>query len=112
MIRHTNWANLKHLPPLPPNSDTTILLVVTAATTVVAQVLPEIEDPWPDSIGLDFPFTVAGAGAVLGLVVAHAQDRSSKGRDKFVRRLTVVGFAIGTAIYLVALIAQLLGVSL
>jgi len=45
----------------------------------VLAVLPLVEDPWPDTIGLGFPITTTAAGGVLaGLVFAAA---TSKRRD-------------------------------
>jgi hypothetical protein len=32
-------------------------------------VLPRVEDPWPETVGLGLPFTLAGAGGVLAGVL-------------------------------------------
>jgi hypothetical protein len=73
---------------------------------LVPAVLPRVEDPWPDAIGIGFPFTTAGGGVVLaGLVFATA---TSKRRERAMVWGSVVGFGIGIAFHVVALVAQVI----
>jgi hypothetical protein len=32
---------------------------------VLGSLLPHVENPWPDTIGIELPFAMAGAGGVL-----------------------------------------------
>jgi hypothetical protein len=68
-------------------------------------VLPRIEDPWPDTIGLDLPFALATAAVVLAgvvfTVVAHEK------RDRAVTLAAAWGFLLGVVFYVIALAAQL-----
>ncbi len=69
-------------------------------------VLPRVEDPWPDTIGIGFPVTTAGAGGVLaGLVFAAT---TSERHDSAIKWGTVVGFLIGSVLYFVSLLAQVI----
>lgn len=70
--------------------------------------LPEVENPIPKTIGLSFIFGAAGAGGVLALVLAISSGAFGERRDEWTRRGTACGFAIGLAVYLAALYAQLL----
>jgi hypothetical protein len=71
-------------------------------------VLPKVEDPIPNTIGLGSIFTVAGAGGVLLLVLASMLGLPDARRDAWGRRGMTAGFAIGSAIYLLALLVQVL----
>jgi hypothetical protein len=66
---------------------------------------PEVEDPWPDRIGIEFVFTAAGAGGVL-LGVLHAKSPPPV-RDQAINRGGRVGFYIGLGFYLLSLLVQL-----
>ncbi|HEX7245037.1 MAG TPA: hypothetical protein VF245_05665 [Solirubrobacterales bacterium] len=67
--------------------------------------LPRVEDPWPSSIGMDLPFTIAGAGGVFGAAVSfHA---ASERRERAVLLFGFLGFWLGTLFYVVALANQL-----
>lgn len=67
--------------------------------------LPRVEDPWPSSIGIELPFTTAGAGGMLGTVVSlHFKPAS---RDRAVMIGGLLGFWLGALFYLVALANQL-----
>lgn len=68
--------------------------------------LPEVEDPWPDRIGIEFILTAAGAGGVF-LGVLHAKSPPPV-RDQAINRGVRVGFYIGLGFYLLSLLAQLL----
>jgi hypothetical protein len=73
---------------------------------LVASVLPRVQDPWPTSIGLGFPFAVAGvAGSLADLVFSES---SSARRDRISRKANALGFRAGLAIYGLSLLVQLL----
>jgi hypothetical protein len=70
-----------------------------------ASILPRVENPLSESIGLGFPFALAGAGGVLGGVV-HAKASPAM-RDRAIIQGGLVGFSFGVAVYLLALAVQL-----
>lgn len=66
--------------------------------------LPEVEDPFPDRIGLTFPVGLAGACGVVGGVLGFiAWPRR---REQFISIGTVLGFCIGAGFYALSLIIQ------
>jgi hypothetical protein len=71
---------------------------------LVASLLPRVEDPLPDEIGLGVLLIMAGAGGVLGgvLFAFSAKER----REWAINRGGVIGFGIGFAYYLAALLVQ------
>lgn len=73
---------------------------------LVLLVLPRVEDPWPDTIGLGFLATAAGTGALLAVLAFATSD--PRRRERAVLWGTVIGFGAGGAFYLVSLVAQLL----
>jgi hypothetical protein len=66
--------------------------------------LPRVDDPWPDSIGLGFPFAIGGAAGVLASLVAA--DTSQAERDRAIRLGNLWGFRLGAGFYLLSLIFQ------
>jgi len=70
----------------------------------LAALLPRVEDPWPDTIGLDFPLTTAGAGGVLAGVLFN--EAGPRRRDRATRLGAVVGFWLGAVTYGLSLIVQ------
>jgi hypothetical protein len=68
--------------------------------------LPRVEDPWPRTVGIGFPFSAAGAGGVLGNVfwarhsVAERNQATSTGG--------FWGFWAGAVFYLALFANQLL----
>ena len=72
----------------------------------LAAALPRVEDPWPNTIGLSFPFSTAGAGGVLANVF---WARGSAAEQNRVTTLGgVVGFRLGAFAYLALSANQLL----
>lgn len=70
-----------------------------------AGVLPRVDNPWPESIGLDFPFTMAGAAGVVAALVPSARTAEQRERD-----IVLFGrgaFAISAVFYAVSLAVQL-----
>lgn len=70
----------------------------------VGSILPRVEDPLPDTIGLGFPFALAGAGGVLASVIYA--DANEDRRDRAIRSGGIAGFWVGAGIYLISLLAQ------
>jgi hypothetical protein len=69
-------------------------------------ILPHVRNPLPESIGLGFPFALSGASSMLaGLLKAEVPPRQ---RDRLINKAGVYGFVIGAALYLLALLDQLL----
>lgn len=67
--------------------------------------LPRVEDPWPDTIGLEFPFTLSAAcGAVTAFIYSDAPRVC---RDRAVRRGALAGFCFGILIYAISLVGPL-----
>jgi hypothetical protein len=59
------------------NGSASSVILAAVIGLIFASFLPEVEDPWPETIGLGFPFTLAGAGAIVGLVLAMSTSQSS-----------------------------------
>jgi hypothetical protein len=70
-------------------------------------VLPRVESPIPETIGLGAIFTAAGAGGVLLFVLAIMLRLPDAQRDAWGRHGMAGGFLLGLASYLIALLVQL-----
>jgi hypothetical protein len=68
--------------------------------------LPRVEDPWPDRIGLGFPFSMAGVGGVLGNVLWARHPPEEQNRMAGIGGLW--GFRFGAFAYLALSANQLL----
>ena len=68
--------------------------------------LPRVEDPWPESVGLDLPFSAAGVGGVLGNVVAAGRTPEERARVTGVCGLWF--FRLGALAYLLLAVNQIL----
>jgi len=65
---------------------------------------PRVENPLPESIGLDAPFVSAGMGGVLlGILFSPARQAT---RERAMRWGALVGFVLGAGLYAFALLAQ------
>lgn len=73
---------------------------------VVLTLLPQVEDPWPRTIGIGAPFAFALAGGVLARV-RFARDSRDR-RDDAIHHGTLWGFYIGASLYFLSLLNQLL----
>jgi hypothetical protein len=65
--------------------------------------LPEVEDPIPDRINVDVPFTWAGMGGFLAGLLFSVKPK----RERAMRIWGMFGFALGAGLYLLALAVQL-----
>ena len=74
------------------------------AAHLFASVVPEIENPLPDRIGLGFPFATAGAGGVLAGIV-HSESSTAR-RDRAIKQGGLIGFRLGVLAYLLVLVIQ------
>lgn len=81
-------------------------VVIFVGALLGASLFPQVEDPWPDRIGIDFVFTAAGAGGVL-LGVYHAKSPAPI-REQAINRGGRSGFYLGVGFYLLSLLVQLL----
>jgi hypothetical protein len=70
--------------------------------------LPRVEDPIPDTIGVGIIFSMAGAGGVVMLVLGSMLEMSAADLDAWARRGVYMGFIAGALFYAAALIGQLL----
>jgi hypothetical protein len=70
--------------------------------------LPRVEDPIPDTIGIGIIFSTAGAGGVVMLVLGSMLEMSAADLDAWARRGVCTGFVAGALFYAAALIGQLL----
>jgi hypothetical protein len=81
------------------------MLVLAISPIFLALLFPEVEDPWPEKIGLWFLFQAAGAGGfVMEIVYAKAPEAR---RDRAIRWGGLLGFRIGAGFYALSLLAQL-----
>jgi hypothetical protein len=67
--------------------------------------LPRVQNPWPESIGLGFPFAMAGAAGVLASMIQT--EASQTDRDRAIRIGNLWGFRLGALFYVVSLIFQI-----
>jgi len=74
---------------------------------LLATILPRVEDPIPDTIGIGALFSAAGAGGVVAMVAGSALGISRARQDQWARTGVSIGFAVGAAIYVTALLGQL-----
>jgi hypothetical protein len=73
---------------------------------LLAALVPKIEDPLPDRIGLGFPFAIAG---FCGVIAGLAKTTASPGRrEQAVNKAGLFGFLVGSGLYLLALAIQVL----
>ncbi len=70
----------------------------------IGAILPRVEDPWPERIGLGFPFMTSGAAAVAA--GAFLVEMRPARRDRIVSRFSQAGFWVGAALYLLSLLNQ------
>lgn len=80
------------------------MLAVDLWISLASSIFPRVEDPWPDSIDLGFPFMLAGAGSILAGVV-YAEASQSK-RDRIINKAGVYGFRLGVLVYALSLLVQ------
>jgi hypothetical protein len=79
--------------------------VIEALEAMLASVaLPHVQNPWPESIGLGFPFAMAGAA---GILVSVLQPEASQiERDRAIRIGNLWGFRLGAGFYVLSLVFQ------
>jgi hypothetical protein len=78
--------------------------LATLLLVLVASILPRVEDPIPDRIGLGTLLAWAGfGGAIAGILYSAA---SNSRRDEAIKWGGVLGFAVAASLYLVSLIVQ------
>jgi len=81
-------------------------MVLIGAWLLVGSVFPHVQSPWPTSIGLGFPFAMAGAaGSLTDLIYSEVP---SAHRDRISRKASGLGFRAGLFIYGLSLLVQLI----
>jgi len=75
-----------------------------APCPVILAILPRVEDPWPDTIGIQLPFTAAAAGGVLA--AAASALGSPEKQERAIKLGGLVGFTLGSVFYCLALLVQ------
>lgn len=83
-------------------------VVIFTGALLGASLFPQVEDPWPDRIGIEIVFTAAGAGGVL-VGIYHAKSPAHL-REQAISRGGRVGFYVGLGFYLLSLLVQLLSI--
>jgi hypothetical protein len=78
------------------------------ASAPLVSLLPRVEDPIPDTIGVGFIFSMAGAGGVVMLVFGSMLGMSAAELDAWARRGVSIGFMAGAFLYAAALVEQIL----
>ncbi len=71
-------------------------------------ILPRVEDPIPDTIGVGALFSAAGAGGVLAVVAGSMLGISDGQQNRWARMGVSLGFVAGAVVYAIALVGQLL----
>jgi hypothetical protein len=72
---------------------------------LILAVLPKVSDPWPSSIGIDLPLTMAGGGGVFAGVVYSLAAHEK--REHAVKLGGLAGFCLGALLYCIALLNQI-----
>jgi hypothetical protein len=75
-----------------------------ALVSLESAIFPRVDNPWPESIGLGFPFASAGAIGVIGGLLAR--DATQEERDRATYLGGLWGFRLGAAFYVLALLVQ------
>jgi hypothetical protein len=77
---------------------------VIVSWLLAVALLPRVEDPWPDAIGLELPIVLAGAGGVVASVLCA--NASEPRRDEAIRGAGLWGLRLGALFYLLSLLEQ------
>ena len=81
-----------------------LALAILSKAFLLASFLPEVEDPWPDKIGIEFLFQAGGAGGwLMDLLEADAPEGD---RNRAIRWGGLWGFRIGAGFYVLSLLVQ------
>jgi hypothetical protein len=82
-----------------------MLVLAILKAHLLASLFPEVEDPWPERIGLEFLFQAAGAGgSFMGILHARA---SRIRRNEAIRWGGLWGFRLGAGFYVLSLLVQI-----
>lgn len=81
-----------------------VLVFAPYLLLLLGSLVPRVEDPLPDEIGIDFPFAVAAGWGVLASLIYFKSSLAR--RESAVRRGVLLGFGLGAVVYLVALVVQ------
>jgi hypothetical protein len=84
--------------------DRRVLSLAPYLLLLLTPVVPRVEDPLPETIGIPAVFALAGAGGVLASIFCAGSPQAK--HDRWVRRGGVIGFGVGFALYLIAVVVQ------
>lgn len=73
---------------------------------IVLSLLPEVENPWPESIGLELPAEMAGVGGVSATVLFAGASKNR--REKATLYGGLWGFYLGALLYAVSLLDRII----
>jgi len=62
-------------------------MLAVGQSLVLALLLPRVENPWPETIGIGLPFAIAGAGGVLAGALYVGDSKAGHDRDSARRNL-------------------------
>jgi hypothetical protein len=79
-------------------------MLAVGQALVLASLLPRVENPWPDTIGIGLPFAIAGAGGVLAGALYVGDSKA--GHDRAIRRGGIWGFRLGVLFYVLSFLNQ------
>ena len=71
---------------------------------LAGSVFPQVEDPWPDRIGVNLPIALGGAFGFLASVLFAAAPEAR--RNRAIRNGGLIGIALGLVFYLISLVVQ------
>jgi hypothetical protein len=81
-------------------------VLVVSLLLLIASFFPQVEDPWPRTIGLEFLVVMAGAGgAVASVLYAGASEAR---RNEAVRGGGLWGFRLGAFFYALSVLNQII----
>jgi hypothetical protein len=81
-----------------------VLAVAPYLLLLLGEIVPRAENPLPEAIGLTTVFALAGAGGVTASVICFRSSEAK--RERWVRRGGCIGFVLGLAWYLLAVMVQ------
>jgi hypothetical protein len=76
------------------------------AVMLLVSLFPRVDDPWPETIGLELPIVMAGVGGAMASVLYTGASKVK--RDEAIHYGWLWGFWLGALFYALSLLDQLL----